>query len=169
MREPGGVDAAWPLAGIVSGGVHRYRLRVFYEDTDAGGIVYHANYLRFAERARSEFLRLSGVDHSGLLRRDGVGFAVRRCTIDFQAPARLDDLLEVTTAPSALRGAAVDLRQSIHRVDGAGTVQRQALVELALTIACINAAGRPVRLPASVRSAFAGAGPSMPDALPAAS
>ena len=75
-------------------GVHHHPLRVYYEDTDAGGVVYYANYLKFAERARTEMLRDLGIDHSELMDNEGVAFAVRHCTMDFLAPARLDDVLD---------------------------------------------------------------------------
>ena len=85
--------------GIIEAGVHRIRVRVYYEDTDAAGIVYHAAYLEFAERARTEMLRCLGLDHAPA--RPGLVFTVRRCAIDYRAPARLDDLLEVETGSFA--------------------------------------------------------------------
>ena len=74
---------------------HVFAVRVYYEDTDAGGVVYHANYLRFAERARSEMLRALGIPHTQMLRDDGLAWTVSRCEVDFVRPARLDDALEV--------------------------------------------------------------------------
>ena len=91
-----------PEQGLIEGRVHRLPLRVYYEDTDAGGIVYHAGYLRFAERARTEMLRCLGCDHA-TLRALGLIFAVRRCMADFLAPARLDDRLVVETRLAAAR------------------------------------------------------------------
>ena len=76
---------------------HIFPLRVYYEDTDAGGIVYYANYLRFAERARTEYLRSVGADHQTLLAEDGIAFTVRQCSVDYMSPAFLDDPLEVHT------------------------------------------------------------------------
>lgn len=131
------------------GGEFRYPVRVFYEDTDSGGIVYHANYLRFAERARTETLRRLGIDQSRLRAEHDVMFIVRRCTIDFRAPARLDDALEVRTRMTGWRGAAIEAEQTVHRQGEDGP-----LVALDLTIACVNGNGRPVRVPSPVRAAF---------------
>ena len=83
-----------PLTGRLDGSHHRFPIRVYYEDTDAGGIVYHAAYLKFAERARTEMMRLTGIGHADLLERHGVRLAVHRCTVEYRHPARL---------PSALR------------------------------------------------------------------
>ena len=83
--------------------VHRFPVRVYYEDTDAAGIVYYANYLKFAERARSEWLREIGGDEAKAMKASGLLFVVRRCEIDYLQPARLDELLEVTTRVTALR------------------------------------------------------------------
>lgn len=135
--------------GPLAGGEFRFPVRVFYEDTDAGGIVYHANYLRFAERARTETLRRLGIDQSRLRREHDVVFIVRRCTIDYRAPARLDDALEVRTRMTGWRGAAIEAEQSVHRPGEEGP-----LVALDLVIACVNGKGRPVRVPAPVREAF---------------
>ncbi len=83
------------LSSRVESGTHRLPIRVYYEDTDAAGIVYYANYLKFAERARTEMLRLAGIDQSEMTTRYGMAFAVRDCTIDFRDPVRLEDLIEV--------------------------------------------------------------------------
>ncbi len=93
--------------GSIREGRHRYALRVYYEDTDAGGIVYHANYLRFAERARTEALRDLGVPHAEMVRDWRLMFVVRRAKLDYFRPARLDDSLEVVTEPVELRAAVV--------------------------------------------------------------
>lgn len=122
---------------------HRLAVRVYYEDTDAGGIVYHASYLRFAERARTEMLRELGFDHVTLRERYGLIFAVRRCTVEFRAPARLDDLLEVETAPVRLGGARLVLRQVVKRGE-------QVLAELDVELALLSPDLRPRRLPAAV-------------------
>lgn len=127
---------------------HHFRLRVYYEDTDAAGIVYYANYLRFAERARTEYLRQAGVDQRMLHSEEGVLFAVRHCEIDYLRPARLDDCLDVYSRIEAARGASVTIRQSIMRA-------AEILAQLSVRVACIDAAGRPVRMPARVRRAFA--------------
>jgi acyl-CoA thioester hydrolase len=143
-----------PSSGQRSGTTHKFQVRVYYEDTDAGGIVYHANYLNFAERARTEMLRLCGVGQDAMRRDDGVGFTVRRCEIDYRAPARLDDALEVRTNLRDLRGARVGATQSIHMVRDGG-VDEDWLVRLDLDLACVKDNGRPTRLPERVRSAFA--------------
>jgi acyl-CoA thioester hydrolase len=119
-------------------------LRVYYEDTDAGGVVYYANYLRFAERARTEMLRRRGIESSTLMAEDGVAFAVRRCAADYLRPARLDDRLEVRTRLLAVGGASLDLEQRIVREDGTEAVR------LDLTLACMTGAGKAARIPAKV-------------------
>lgn len=147
------LGAATPDSGLTRGAVHQFRVRVYYEDTDAGGIVYHANYLNFAERARTEFLRLCDIGQHEMRQADGAGFAVRRCEIDYRMPARLDDVLEVRTTVRELRGARVSAVQAIHMVRGEG-VAEDWMVRLDLQLACVNQQGRPVRLPARIRAAF---------------
>src|SRR5215472_14268487 len=99
---------------IMADGRHCYAVRVYYEDTDAGGVAYHASYLRFAERARTEALRDLGIPHSELLQRFTLMFVVRRVEVDYLGPARLDDSLTVVTEPLAVRGATVTLRQDVR-------------------------------------------------------
>ena len=94
---------------------HIFTLRVYYEDTDAGGIVYYANYLRFAERARTEYLRSVGADHQTLLAEDGIAFTVRQCSVDYMSPAFLDDPLEVHTRFLEVRGASLRAEQVVKR------------------------------------------------------
>ena len=101
----------------MSAPVHRWPVRVYYEDTDAGGVVYHARYLHFFERARTEFMRAVGLDHSRLLAEHGVLFTVRRLDLDLAAPARLDDALEVVTRIDAMSGARLLVRQEVRRDD----------------------------------------------------
>lgn len=129
------------------GFVHRHGVRIYYEDTDSSGFVYHANYLRFAERARTEMLRTFGFHHPALLAGDGVAFVVRHLAADFRAPAHLDDLLVVETRIKSQRGASVDLQQSIVRngID---------LVRITLKLACITRDGRPTRVPAALGAIF---------------
>ncbi|MGF1625243.1 MAG: tol-pal system-associated acyl-CoA thioesterase [Alphaproteobacteria bacterium] len=124
--------------------VHLFRLRVYYEDTDAAGIVYYANYLRFAERARTEYLRDAGVDQRTLRDRDGLLFAVRRCEIDYLLPARLDDSLEVMSRVVALQGASVTMQQTVMRA-------AEILAQLSVRVACVDGAGRPARMPGWLR------------------
>jgi acyl-CoA thioester hydrolase len=134
-------------SGVLENGVHVFPVRVYYEDTDAGGVVYHANYLRFAERARTEMMRLLGMEHSALLAREGLLFTVRRCEADYRAPARLDDRLEVRSRIVEAGGASLDVEQVVAR---AGT----DLVRLLLRLACVTREGRPARLPNALRTAL---------------
>ncbi|EGY01704.1 putative thioesterase [Nitrospirillum viridazoti Y2] len=149
------------------GDVHHFPVRVYYEDTDAGGIVYHANYLRYAERARTEMLRVLGVPHAEQVATTGVAFAVRRCMMDFLAPARLEDTLLVRSRITSVTGATVLAEQTIYRPQSGGIVppgqateDDQVLVRLTLKLACINAQGRAVRVPTPVAQAFARLGAS---------
>ncbi|MFC4350942.1 tol-pal system-associated acyl-CoA thioesterase [Fodinicurvata halophila] len=103
------------LAGWFEGGVHVCPVRVYYEDTDAGGIVYYANYLRFAERGRTEFLRALELGQQQLRDENGLMFAVRRVEVDYELPARLDDLLDVRTRIVHLGGARLEMGQEILR------------------------------------------------------
>ena len=134
-----------PDAGAIADGVHRLALRVYYEDTDAGGIVYHANYLKFAERARTEMLRCLGLDHGALRERYGVTFTVRSLTADFVAPARLDDRLIVATRLLRPGRAALELAQRIATADGRLLAQPRG--------ASGPARGRPARRPPAARAA----------------
>jgi acyl-CoA thioester hydrolase len=127
---------------------HRLALRVYWEDTDAAGIVYYANYLRFAERGRTELLRALGIDQSKLRAQSGIAFAVRRCACDYLKPAMLDDALVVETAIAALGAATCDMRQRVLR--GA-----DLLAALDVTVVAVAANGRPARLPPAVRHALA--------------
>ncbi len=125
--------------------VHVMPLRVYYEDTDAGGIVYYANYLKFAERARTELLRANGIEHAELLTTDKVAFAVRECHADYIKPARLDDLLEVRTRVTEVGGATLRMHQDICRDD-------DVLVAVHVRLACMDVtSGAPKRLPSVVR------------------
>lgn len=134
--------------GAFDGTTHVFPVRVYFEDTDVGGIVYHANYLKFAERARSELLRLIGLDHTGLMQGDeAFVFAVRRIAMEFRRPARLDDLLEISTSVVHVGGASMDLAQVIRLKGGDG----QDLVRLTVGVACMAIGGGATRMPASVR------------------
>lgn len=132
--------------------MHRHPVRVYYEDTDAGGVVYHARYLAFAERARTEALRAVGCPHDELATQHGLIFVVRRAEMDYLRPARLDDLVVVTTRTVAFGGASLVLHQAF-------AVGERALGTLDVKLACIRQAdGRPARIPARWRLALAGAG-----------
>ena len=139
------------LPSSIRDGRHHYTLRVYFEDTDAGGIVYHGRYLGFAERARTETLRELGVPHAELVRELGLIFVVRRAKLDYLRPARLDDVLEVATEGIALAGASVTLRQTFRRL---GEAPPLAVVELLLATVRLGD-HRPARLPARWREAFA--------------
>jgi acyl-CoA thioester hydrolase len=128
---------------------HRFGLRVYYEDTDLAGLVYYANYLKFIERARSEWVRGFGIDQSALKAGAGIVFAVRRIEADFLAPARFDDWLEVATVPEALTGARLTLRQEVRR-DGTD------LFSARLVLVALTAAGTPTRLPQTLRDHLRG-------------
>ncbi len=137
------------LAGHMEGRTHVLPLRVYYEDTDAAGMVYYANYLRFIERGRSEALRDRGIDQAALKRDLGLVFVVRRLTIDYLAPAVFDDLLEVRTRIDRLLGASLEMAQEVWR-------DADCLTRAAVTVACMDGAGRPHRLPGDVRDRLGG-------------
>ncbi len=126
---------------------HRFTVRVYYEDTDFSGLVYHSAYLHYFERARTEFLRAIGVHHSELIR-EGIAFAVRSMQIEFDAAARIDDLLEVETRVDEVTPARLRLDQQIRR---AGEVITRAKV----LVVAINGAGRPARMPKPILAALA--------------
>jgi acyl-CoA thioester hydrolase len=130
---------------------HIHPIRVYFEDTDAGGMVYYANYLKFAERARTEMLRAAGINHAEMVARDGLMLVVRRCTAEYRRSARLDDELAVETRVSALAGASILLDQVVRRGS-------EVLVEIAVTIACVTKEGRATRLPERLRQAVGSGG-----------
>jgi acyl-CoA thioester hydrolase len=131
-----------PSAGRFDGRVHRLPVRVYYEDTDFTGLVYHANYLRFFERGRSDFLRLAGVHHSALLEGpEPMGFAVNRMALDFLKPARIDDALAVETVFETIKGPRIFIAQTLKR--GA-----DALVRAEVQVCCITLTGKPRKPPA---------------------
>ncbi len=119
--------------------VHRFPIRIYFEDTDMGGLVYHANYLKFAERARTELLRHIGVTHIEMIKEKGMMFVVRSCLLNCLAPAHLDDVLEVRTYLKKLGYAKLDLSQVIVRED-------QPIATLEVVLACINSLGTPVKM-----------------------
>ena len=132
----------------VADGRHRYVVRVYYEDTDAGGVAYHASYLRFAERARTEALRDLGIPHSELRERFTLMFVVRRVEVDYLRPARLDDSLTVVTEPLEVGGASVLLRQDVRGAEGSCAV-------LTVRLACIAPGEtKPGRIPPRWRAAL---------------
>jgi acyl-CoA thioester hydrolase len=140
-----------PAEGTIAAGRHLLPVRVYYEDTDFSGVVYHASYLRFLERGRTEFLRAAGVDQSALHAEGDLIFAVRRLTIDYLKPARMDDVLLVETHTAAVRGASLVVAQRILR-DG------EALVTADVRVAAI-VDGRPARIPDGLRAILSGPEP----------
>jgi acyl-CoA thioester hydrolase len=135
------------------GGAHVWPIRVYFEDTDAGGVVYHGNYLKFAERARTELMRAGGFDHSGLAKEHGVLIVVRDCTMEFIAPARLDDALEVRSEITTIGGASLSIRQEVFR-PMPETGGDKLLVRVELRLACIDREFRPARLPEALKRAL---------------
>jgi acyl-CoA thioester hydrolase len=131
---------------------HRFRCRVYFEDTDAGGVVYHARYLAFAERARTEAMRDAGIPHSELVAEHGLMFMVRRIEMEYLRPARLDEELEVVTESLALGAATATIRQDFW------LGERQA-VALRIELACVRQHdGRPARIPSKWREGLGRAG-----------
>ncbi len=120
------------------------KYRIYYEDTDAGGVVYYANYLRFFERARTDFLRARGVSQNDLLAQENVAFVVKRCEIDYVRPAKLDDLIEVSVFVDEVRAASVAMLQEI-------VCEGVLLSKLKVEIVCVDAASfKPKKIPAGL-------------------
>jgi acyl-CoA thioester hydrolase len=147
------------LDGEIRDGRHVMAVRVYYEDTDFSGIVYHANYLRFMERGRTNFLRLLGADQRALFAEaeteaPGFAFVVRSMTLDFRAPARMNDVLTVTTAPAEVKGASITVHQTVAR--GA-----DVLVEAQVRVAFVSG-GRARPIPKALRLAMRTEAPAPP-------
>ena len=123
-------------------------VRVYYEETDAAGIVYYANYLRFAERARTELLREIGVAHESIKKNWGIEFVVRNCNAHYLTPAFLDDILEVRTTCSEIKGASITLRQTVTRNGEEIVIMDVMIASRGMT------SGRALRIPVEVRKAF---------------
>lgn len=152
----GNSPQTWPdLSGRIvrdeTGQRHVLPVRVYFEDTDAGGVVYHASYVRFCERGRTDFLRLLGSDARGMIdgsdSKEPAAFVVRRMTCEFLRPARMDALLEVETRVKELGGASVTLLQSI-------SAQGRPIFEAEVTVVLVSMSGKPLRLSDAVRGAF---------------
>lgn len=124
--------------------MHEFHLRVYYEDTDLAGIVYYANYLRFIERARTEWVRTQGIDQGQLKEEQGMVFAVRRVEADYLAPAKFDDELTVRTSVLQMTGVRIVLNQDVLR----GT---DLLFSAQVTLVALTSEGQPTRLPANIR------------------
>lgn len=126
---------------------HQFSVRVYYEDTDAAGIVYYANYLKYAERARTEILRAKNIEQIDLMNEHGMGFVVRSCELEFFKPARLDDLLTIETRPNDITKASLTMMQTIKRND-------ETLVTCNVKLAVIDKGGRVARMPEHVFAAL---------------
>jgi acyl-CoA thioester hydrolase len=142
----------WPdLAGRLTESGHVLPVRVYYEDTDFSGLVYHASYVRFLERGRSDWLRLLGVGHEALARGEfgaaSLAFAVARMTIDFKKPARIDEALAIETHVKAIGGAIIKLTQTVRR-------EESVLVTAEVSVVLVNAAGKPQRIPRDLLQAL---------------
>ncbi len=135
----------WPdLGGRLHHGAHVLPVRIYYEDTDAGGVVYHARYVAFCERARSDYLRLLGINQSEL---PDLFFVVRRMNCEFLKPARLDDLLEIHTRFTEMAGARIEIGQQVM-------LNGNSVFRAEVTIALIDGRGKPRRLPAELAERF---------------
>jgi acyl-CoA thioester hydrolase len=144
-------SAVSSLSGEIRDGGHLLPVRVYYEDTDFSGVVYHASYLRFMERGRTDYLRLLGTDHRALFEQTeaeapGFAFVVRSMNIDFLKPARMDDVLTIATAPHEVKGASITLHQRVMRGD-------ELLVEAQVRVAFVSG-GRARPIPKALRSAM---------------
>ena len=138
-------EHAWPgISGRIQNGTHIMPIRIYYEDTDAGGVVYHARYVAFCERARSDCLRLLGIHQSAF---QDINFVVRRMVCDFLKPARLDDLLEVHTRFIELAGARIELGQEVM-------LNGNTVFKADVTVALVDSRGRPKRLPETMADRF---------------
>lgn len=127
---------------------HQFQIQVYWEDTDAGGIVYYANYLKFTERARTELLRELGINQQNMMEEDGLNFVVRECHVEYLNSAKLDDKLTVETRLIELKGATMRMSQDIS-LDG------QPVVKSQVRIACLKKNGRPARFSPQIRDRIA--------------
>jgi len=141
-----------PTTGVLQGRVHVLPVRVYYEDTDAAGIVYYANYLKFAERGRTEMLRVIGVEQGRLRDETGMQFVMHKGEVYYRKPARLDDALTVETALVHLGAASVHMRQVI-RLTGETPTDGE-LVRFTAKVACTGRDGKPMRMPETLRHAL---------------
>ena len=140
-------DLDRPYQGAFDGSVHRFAIRVYFEDTDAAGVVYYANYLRFMERARSDMLRALGIEQRAALDAGEGVYAVAEVTIKYRAPARLDDNLQIESEVGEVRAASCVIHQRVRR-------GREILAEAIVTAAFLSAEGRPKRQPRAWVEAF---------------
>ncbi|QQG35453.1 MAG: tol-pal system-associated acyl-CoA thioesterase [Micavibrio aeruginosavorus] len=126
---------------------HKIDIRIYYEDTDAGGIVFYANYLKFAERGRTEYLRHCGFENKSLMDSHGIIFVVRRVEADYLTPAYLDDMLRLETSVTEAKNASFTMKQSLFR-------HNQLVFCANVILVCVDCSGKPVRLPDGLRTAM---------------
>lgn len=126
---------------------HLFPVTVYYEDTDAGGVVYHANYLKYAERGRSEYLRHLDLSNTKILAETGILFVVRRIEADYLKPARLDDMVTVHSAFRSVKNTSFVMEQKVRRGD-------ETLCDVTVVLACVDIAGKPVRMPPGLKEIF---------------
>ena len=151
MSDVLSANEAEVINGTLTAEGHRLLARVYYADTDFSGVVYHARYLEFLERGRTDFLRLKGVHHTALEEGqlgEPIVWIVRRMEIDFRLPARIDDMLVIETSVTEASGARVTMQQRIQRQNG------DVLIEARVEAALINKQGRPRRMPAAWKELF---------------
>ena len=123
-----------------------FPVRIYYEDTDAGGIVYYANYLKYAERARTEFLRHLGLNQEEMLKKDGKGFVVRDCNISYKSPAKLDDALNITCKVTEVKGVSLKMEQKLYRGEN-------VLCEISITLVFLSLENmRPCKISSEIIS-----------------
>ncbi len=135
-------------SGRLTGNTHHFPIRVYFEDTDAFGVVYNARYLGFLERARTEMMRLLGIPHAEMMADHGALFTIRRYEIDYLSPARLDDLLDVRTRIAEIGGATLTGKHEIW-------LGETKLVQAKVRLGCVSTAGKPTRIPAMFSRRFA--------------
>ena len=136
-----------PEVGLVKNGIHIFPVRVYFEDTDSGGIVYYANYLKYAERARTEFLRFMGYSHATMMSDYSLALVVRRCEVDYFKSAYLDDVLAVHSGNVEMKSASLLIEQIITR-------KTDEIAKIHVKLACIGEAGKPERLPNKLTDAL---------------
>jgi acyl-CoA thioester hydrolase len=150
-HTPGSDGERWPdLAGRIEGETHIFPIRIYFEDTDFAGHVYHANYLKFCERGRSDFIRLLGIDHQSLATPEAgepAVFVVRRVEIDYLKPARLDEVLEVVTRCAEIGGASLTLAQEVRRGDA-------VIARAKVIVVLVSPSGKPQRIGSLIRGAL---------------
>ena len=128
-----------------------FNVRVYYDSTDAGGVVYHSRYLDFCERARTEFLRSRGIIQSKLLAESGIGFVVKNANLEFKKSAKLDDLLQISTKIIENNGIIIKMSQEIYLISREGIdIPKDLLFEMSVNLVCINKNFRPTRMPKDI-------------------